>query len=379
MLTSLIAFLLATTGMAALHLAVGRHHQRAFGHRPAAARRRRLRVAGLACLACPALFALAAGLTQPGHAWALPLAAAGLAALPSAVLLAWVPRWLPAAGSTALAGATLLMLPLAWAGEPDLSDLARLLNRPTNAPALILLGEVHDNAHQHALRLQAFEALLATGARPALLMEQFDRERQGEIDNLRAQGGNTRVDAQRMIDTAVAPGARWQWDHYRPFIRLALEHGLPIVAANVSRADARMVAAQGLAALGFDAAVPDDIARAQTELIVASHCGMVDAAQGRRMAAAQVARDQFMARMLERHLERGAVLLAGNGHVRSDIGVPRWLGPAARSRAVAIGLLEAGDTSHAAFDHALTTPRQPREDPCDAMRGAPTPKPAISA
>jgi hypothetical protein len=41
-----------------------------------------------------------------------------------------------------------------------------------------LLGEVHDNAAQHALRLRAFEALLATGARPALAMEQFDRNRQ---------------------------------------------------------------------------------------------------------------------------------------------------------------------------------------------------------
>jgi hypothetical protein len=37
------------------------------------------------------------------------------------------------------------------------------------------------------------------------------------------------------------------------------------------------------------------------------------------------------------------VLLAGNGHVRTDIGVPRWLDPATRQRSEAIGLLEAGD------------------------------------
>ena len=35
---------------------------------------------------------------------------------------------------------------------------------------VVLLGEVHDNAAQHALRLSAFEALLARGARPALVM-----------------------------------------------------------------------------------------------------------------------------------------------------------------------------------------------------------------
>jgi len=32
---------------------------------------------------------------------------------------------------------------------------------------VVLLGEVHDNAAQHALRLQAYEASLAGGARPA--------------------------------------------------------------------------------------------------------------------------------------------------------------------------------------------------------------------
>ena len=46
---------------------------------------------------------------------------------------------------------------------------------------VVLLGEVHDNAAQHALRLQAFKDLLATGARPALAMEQLDRDRQAAL------------------------------------------------------------------------------------------------------------------------------------------------------------------------------------------------------
>ena len=272
--------------------------------------------------------------------------------------------------------ALLMSLPLR-AGEP--LSLLHLLPAPAAAGAapasLLLLGEVHDNAQQHALRLQAFDALLQRGARPALLMEQFDRDRQDRIEHVRAQappGGSataTDADAQALIDAAATPGVRWHWDFYRPFIRLALEHGLPILAANVSRKEARRVSAQGLAATGFDERVPADLVQAQAALIVASHCGMVDPAQSRRMASAQIARDQFMARLLEQHRERGAVLLAGNGHVRRDIGVPRWLTPATRTRTLAIGLLEAGAGDHAAFDHALNTPAQPREDPCAAMRG----------
>ena len=69
---------------------------------------------------------------------------------------------------------------------------------------VILLGEVHDNATQHALRLEAFKALLATGARPALLMEQFDRSQQTIIDSQRQ--GN----ADGLIHAAKT-GSGWQW------------------------------------------------------------------------------------------------------------------------------------------------------------------------
>ncbi|PZP27160.1 MAG: hypothetical protein DI603_22535 [Roseateles depolymerans] len=368
-LTALIAFLLATTGWVALHLTVDAHHHRVFGTRIDAGRRLRLRAAGLACLACPMFLAVHAGWNASGLAWSLPLVAAGLSVVPCTVLRRWSPRAMPIAGSGALAAAALLTLPLAWGAA---ASPAPLVAARSSAPPLLLFGEVHDNVQQHALRLQVFKTLLDSGARPALLMEQFDREHQETIDHLRNASRGGVVDAQRLIDAATTPESRWAWELYRPYIELALAHDLPILAANVSRRDARLVAARGLAALGFDAAVPSDIARRQAELIVASHCGWVDEAQALPMAQAQIARDQFMARLLEQQLERGAVLFAGNGHVRRDFGVPRWLSPPARARAVSIGLLEEGDEdSGNAFDRAVTTPRQPREDPCASMRDKP--------
>jgi uncharacterized iron-regulated protein len=242
------------------------------------------------------------------------------------------------------------------------------------APArpILLFGEVHDNAAGHQLRLAAVQALLRTGARPALLMEQFDRERQGAIDRLRA--GATPPDAGQIIRAGSgAPASEtrsWNWPFYTPLIELALQHGLPLIAANVSRDDARRVIAEGLAAGGFDAPVPPDIEHAQADAIEASHCGQLDAAQARRMAAAQVARDQFMARQVEANAARGVVLLAGNGHVRSDIGVPRWLSPSTRALTESIGVLEAdaGEPidDAAAFDRVLVVPRPARADPCGA-------------
>ena len=252
------------------------------------------------------------------------------------------------------------------------SDLQQLTTALRSRP-VVLLGEVHDNAGQHELRAQALRALLEGGARPALLMEQFDREGQVDLDRVLARPGATVDD----VIAAAAPDAGamqgWTWSFYRPYVALALDYHLPIVAANVSRADARRVIQGGLPSLGFDAAVPADIAVAQAQVIVAGHCGMLDATQARRMVGAQVARDQFMARMLEANASRGAVLLAGNGHVRRDVGVPRWLSETTRERSVSIGLLEEGDASRKAFDLTLTTAPQSRPDPCEAMRAA-TPK-----
>lgn len=249
------------------------------------------------------------------------------------------------------------------------AELQRLVAAMRSQP-IVLLGEVHDNAAQHALRVRALGEHLAAGARPALVMEQFDRERQADIDRAIASptAGADAVIAAGAPDAAARRG--WDWQLYRPYIALALEYRLPIVAANVSRADARRAVQGGLASLGFDAVVPADVAAAQAQAIVDGHCGAIDAAQARGLVASQVARDQFMARALQSHAARGAVLLAGNGHVRRDIGVPRWLDPAWRGRSVAIGLLEEGNPDPAAYDLVLVTPAQPRSDPCAAMRGS---------
>jgi len=245
------------------------------------------------------------------------------------------------------------------------------LNDAVRSRPIVLLGEVHDNAAQHEMRARALRSLLESGARPALLMEQFDRERQADIDRALARPGATPDDVIAAGSPGDAAMQGWSWPFYKPYLSLAIDYKLTIVAANVSRADTRRVLKEGLPALGFDARVPDDIRAEQADEIAASHCGMLDADTAGRMVGAQVARDQFMAREIEANAARGAVLIAGNGHVRRDVGVPRWLTAQVRARSVSIGLLESGDTNTAAFDVVVVTPAQPRTDPCEGMRGAP--------
>ena len=234
-------------------------------------------------------------------------------------------------------------------------------HRTDGPKPLLLWGEVHDNPVLHAHRLAAFEALLASGARPALVLEMLDRARQPELDRLRAGG----ADAAALV-TAVG-GRGWHWPFYQPWIERALAHGLPLVAANLGREEARRVMADGLATHGFDPEVPEPLLAAQAQLIEASHCGLVGGPRARRMDLAQVARDQAMAHALQAHAARGAVLLAGNGHVRRDIGVPLWLPADVRQRTWVVGRVERGDGT-TAFDERHEFAPHPRPDPCAGMK-----------
>jgi uncharacterized iron-regulated protein len=248
---------------------------------------------------------------------------------------------------------------------------------------IVLLGEVHDNAAQHRLRLHMLRRAFAAGWRPAIVMEQFDVERQADIDRARREQPR---DAQHLIDQATAtsraarPGEGWNWAFYRPYVALALEYDVPLVAANLANADTRRIVRGGLAtvfddtrlaALGLDRAIATDWQQAQEREIDRGHCGALPPTLWPRMAQAQFARDAVMASVLRQHAQkRGAVLLAGNGHVRRDLGVPRWLGNAEAERVFVVGLLERDDTHSppAAFDATLRTEAAERPDPCAGFK-----------
>ena len=240
----------------------------------------------------------------------------------------------------------------------------------------MLLGEVHDNAAQHALRAAALRKLFVEGARPALAFEQFDRERQAAIARARRERP---ADPDYLI--AQSKGSDdWQWQYYRPYVALALEYGVPIVAANLSRGDAMRIAVDGWGAL-FDPAtrrnlrldaLPAPFVRQHEDAIAVGHCNLLERAALPALAHAQMARDITMAIAIRPYIAAGVVLLAGNGHVRRDLGVPFWLSARERASAVSIGMLERGDTlldARAApvFDDYVVTERAERADPCKGL------------
>jgi uncharacterized iron-regulated protein len=274
-----------------------------------------------------------------------------------------------------LAVAALVVVPAVAAPAEIAADSVELA-RAMQERQVVLLGEVHDNAAQHQLRAAALRERLIAGARPAIAFEQFDRERQPDIDRARRERPQ---DADHLIARSKGRDG-WQWDYYRPYVALALEYGLPIVAANLSRGDAMRVAVDGWPAV-FDSvtrrdlrldALPADFVRKHEDAIAVGHCNLLERDALPALARAQMARDIVMATSIRPYISRGVVVLAGNGHVRRDVGVPFWLTARERQNLISIGMLEAGggglDAESAAdFDAYVVTQRADRADPCKEL------------
>ena len=241
-------------------------------------------------------------------------------------------------------------------------------------PQLLLLGEVHDNAAGHSARVALLQRKVEAGWRPAIAMEQFDTNQQPALD----AALHTCADANCVVTRLAAPKG-WNWDFYKPVIALALQYKLPLYAANLSRGEASKVVKDGFAAAlptnlivhySLDT-LPAEVLTAQENEVRDSHCGALPETMVSPMAKAQIARDVVMAHTLRTHAGNGVVLIAGNGHVRSDIAVPFWLHRDGL-RTHSVGFLEP-DSDTAAFDDIQHIPATTRDDPCAGFKA---PKPA---
>ena len=242
---------------------------------------------------------------------------------------------------------------------------------------IYLLGEVHDNPQAHAQRFELIEQLLSKSFEPVIAMEQFDRENQAALD----QAMHSCKDADCVIQSAGGKG--WQWNFYKPVIETALKRRLPIVAANMSSKDAMKIARDGLGAVikpealhdfNLDMPLDSDLFQKQKQAIEVGHCHTLPNSALKGMVNAQVARDVWMAKTIRENASHGLILLAGNGHVRKDIGVYHWLSKAERTRTQVIAYTEDDSDSVSGaetlvFDRSIRIEPFERNDPCEAFTG----------
>ena len=254
-------------------------------------------------------------------------------------------------------------------------DRPRELLRQTEAADFVLLGEIHDNTLHHQVRGALLTA--ARARRPAVVFEQFART----VAPIPPPAPGETEEA--WLDAHSFDREGWKWPLHAPVVNAAIAHARAIWGSGLSREALRAVVRQGT-----DAAPPplgqlvrqaplDSVEKAAVDHeLFAGHCGKLPSAMMPGMRAAQEVRDASMTEALIAAGSAGpAWLIAGNGHVRMDIGVPRLLRRLAPDRQLlVIGIVERG-TEEAVpgmaagrhYDVLIVTPAATREDPCSGL------------
>ena len=232
---------------------------------------------------------------------------------------------------------------------------------------IFLLGEIHDNPNAHNLRLELVMQLIAQRQKPVVAMEQFDRENQLTLDL-----ALTRCkDVDCVLAQVGSPG--WEWRFYKPLVQLALDQKISLLAANLSNADVRKVMTEGFSAVYAPQALaeyklhqlPKQLLEVQRILIQEGHCNMLPPQAIDPMVQGQIARDVWMANVVQGVKNQTVILIAGNGHVRKDAGVFQWLSPQHQAQTQVHGYVEQAEKNDLdAFDKVHVVPALEREDPC---------------
>lgn len=251
---------------------------------------------------------------------------------------------------------------------------SQLISR-LGAADLVLLGEVHDNPVHHQLRGSLLHAL--PGGHAAVVFEQLPESGTALPPPAPAAG------LEAWLEQAGFDRRAWRWPLHRPVIEAAMVRGRSLWGAGVSRERLRSVVQQGESGAPehlrplLERSPLDHSARSALDrALIEGHCGSLSATMLPGLRAAQRVRDAAMTlALVEAGTTGPAWLMAGNGHLRRDMGVPRYLGSAAPASAVlVVGLLERerdGSLPSArerrGFDIVILTPRAPREDPCASL------------
>jgi uncharacterized iron-regulated protein len=253
----------------------------------------------------------------------------------------------------------------------------------------VLLGEIHDNPDHHRLQAWVVGQMVRQGRRPVVIWEMIPKRSSKALQDYLAHPD---ASAKELGEALSWKKSGWPaWENYQPIAEAAMDGGLPMAWGNINRELARSVGKEGFSVLGaarqrelyLHESFTPGLTQALQEEIVEGHCNMLPASATTPVANAQRLKDAVFAdQMVRLGRERGAILIAGGGHVRRDRAVPWYLHrrlPYMRSKTLLIREVEKDQQDikdylprfpdgRGATDFLWFTPRAERKDPCEAFR-----------
>ncbi|MGE5154751.1 MAG: ChaN family lipoprotein [Bdellovibrio bacteriovorus] len=211
-----------------------------------------------------------------------------------------------------------------------LTDMERLIDTIADR-RVVFVGESHDRYEDHLNQLAVIEGLHRRGKDLAIGMEFFQQPFQGALDAFVAG----EIDEAELL-RRTEYFDRWRYDYrlYRPILRFAREHGIPVLALNLESELTEKVGQGGIGSLTPEeqARIPveldreDSAYRARVKQVFDMHPTREDRSF-EHFLEVQLLWDEGMAdqaaRYLSEHPGKTLVVLAGAGHVEYGQGIPK--------------------------------------------------------
>ncbi|HEY9674234.1 MAG TPA: ChaN family lipoprotein [Waterburya sp.] len=200
---------------------------------------------------------------------------------------------------------------------------------------VVYLGETHDRAEDHQAQIAILKGLYQQNRKIAIAMEMFQRPFQHIVDQYLAG----KITETQLIEQSEYK-KRWgfPWENYAPILRFSKAHQLPVLALNTPTEVSRKVARSGLESLtASERQYIPPLSEIRTDnpeyrqIVQAAYEQHHQAGQGNsssfeRFFTAQVLWDETMAEKIAQFLKANpdyqVVVLAGQGHIIYDYGIP---------------------------------------------------------
>ena len=237
------------------------------------------------------------------------------------------------------------------------------------AQDIFLLGEIHDNPGHHAIQAQWIDRIAPT----AIVFEMLTPQQAQAVMDLPNRS------AEDIRDVTQWDQSGWpSFEIYAPVFDAVGNR--PIIGAGVPRDDMRAVMAHGVVAsfeaqqatrFGLDQPLDADQQAQREQEQLAAHCNAMPREMLPIMVDLQRYRDAVLARAAVSALDLygpPVAVITGNGHARTDWGVPVYIATARPDLdGFALGLHEEGTADFGQFDQTLTADPVTWPDPCAAF------------
>ncbi|MEM8698823.1 MAG: ChaN family lipoprotein [Pseudomonadota bacterium] len=263
-----------------------------------------------------------------------------------------------------------------WDVEAGREIDADTLGARLSAADVAILGEIHDNPRHHTRQAEMVAAIEPAG----LALEMVPEASEEGIAVFLDQGGGR---------GEIGPAIGWNrlgwpdWALYRPIFEAAPRAEIaggavpaPVLTKAI-RQGAQAAFGVGAARYALDRAPDASTQIALEDEMIAAHCNKLPRSAAGGMVEAQRLRDARFAAAVERAHRSGGptVLITGNGHARSDRGVPAYLAASRPELRVAVlgqvevreGLTRPAEYAGAEglpYDYVWFSARFDRPDPC---------------